>query len=305
MNTASTQRRPRTTAIAWLLFVMVCAVFAAVEWGTYSARERVEAGEIEDGRRAVLLESAIRNFAVRDAIPNLEAKYNDWHPFPRQILDLPQGRVERILVPGERIDPSCAGWAVRIDYSVVPGAFWNRVRALPPARSASLADWLGGDAVREHVEQLRRLTLILCGVIWAIAIVLIPIAGPSRRPVAQVAIAATLLALLAWAADPDRTGLWSLPERNWIFRVSIGALILALFALLVPSRRRTLPGGRCACGYDLTGNVSGVCPECGEPTPAERHRRRAAELAPLAQAIEQTEVEPADSSEDEDALATE
>jgi len=26
--------------------------------------------------------------------------------------------------------------------------------------------------------------------------------------------------------------------------------------------------GRCTkCGYDLTGNVSGRCPECGEPIP--------------------------------------
>jgi len=31
--------------------------------------------------------------------------------------------------------------------------------------------------------------------------------------------------------------------------------------------RRRYPAGRCQkCGYDLTGNVSGRCPECGEPT---------------------------------------
>jgi hypothetical protein len=31
-------------------------------------------------------------------------------------------------------------------------------------------------------------------------------------------------------------------------------------------RRRRLRNGQCIrCGYDLTGNVSGVCPECGKP----------------------------------------
>lgn len=57
---------------------------------------------------------------------------------------------------------------------------------------------------------------------------------------------------------------------------------------------------RCnACGYDLTANVSGVCPECGQPTPTELRRRRDAELIPLADAIEQTETE---STDDPDAV---
>jgi len=35
-------------------------------------------------------------------------------------------------------------------------------------------------------------------------------------------------------------------------------------------RRQPLAAGHCqTCGYNLTGNVSGVCPECGE-TMAER-----------------------------------
>ena len=35
---------------------------------------------------------------------------------------------------------------------------------------------------------------------------------------------------------------------------------LALLSRLLPKK----PGpGHCPCGYDLTGNVSGVCPECG------------------------------------------
>ena len=47
-------------------------------------------------------------------------------------------------------------------------------------------------------------------------------------------------------------------------------LSLPLLATLFPAlmlwwpRRLSLPGHCAPCGYDLTGNVSGVCPECGE-----------------------------------------
>jgi hypothetical protein len=43
-------------------------------------------------------------------------------------------------------------------------------------------------------------------------------------------------------------------------------LIVALAtAYLWWSDRRRIPPGHCRkCGYNLTGNVSGVCPECGQ-----------------------------------------
>jgi hypothetical protein len=51
-------------------------------------------------------------------------------------------------------------------------------------------------------------------------------------------------------------------------------LWLPLVALLPPTlwlwhrdRRRPRPGYCRRCDYDLTGNVSGVCPECGTPIP--------------------------------------
>ena len=46
-------------------------------------------------------------------------------------------------------------------------------------------------------------------------------------------------------------------------------MLLALVGLptaILWYRDRRWPKGRCqSCGYDLTGNVSGICPECGEP----------------------------------------
>ncbi len=51
-------------------------------------------------------------------------------------------------------------------------------------------------------------------------------------------------------------------------------LLPLLLAALVPTAllwwldRRKYPPGHCGkCGYDLTANVSGVCPECGSPIP--------------------------------------
>ena len=56
-----------------------------------------------------------------------------------------------------------------------------------------------------------------------------------------------------------------LPPCHMMFLIGIaGAWTLFEFC---KSRRARYGAGRCArCGYDLTGNVSGVCPECGAKT---------------------------------------
>ena len=48
------------------------------------------------------------------------------------------------------------------------------------------------------------------------------------------------------------------------FWIPLAASLLG-FILLRPKRR--LPLGCRECDYDLTGNVSGTCPECGTPIP--------------------------------------
>jgi hypothetical protein len=71
--------------------------------------------------------------------------------------------------------------------------------------------------------------------------------------------------------DPDQ--LW-LPRRvagagrdYFAIPVWMPILLLALPTATLWYRDRRPPKGHCQnCGYNLTGNVSGRCPECGEPT---------------------------------------
>ena len=71
----------------------------------------------------------------------------------------------------------------------------------------------------------------------------------------------------AWLVTPaDQTiGTW-IYVPLWLF-----AILLLVYPTLAFIRgpfarwRRSRKGVCLKCGYDLTGNVSGVCPECGEP----------------------------------------
>ena len=64
------------------------------------------------------------------------------------------------------------------------------------------------------------------------------------------------------------------PESILLVLLVLGLLAIPLavaILLIVPAtmwwrERPRFPRGHCqTCGYDLTGNVSGICPECGEP----------------------------------------
>ncbi len=55
--------------------------------------------------------------------------------------------------------------------------------------------------------------------------------------------------------------------------VSVLWLLLAIVAYGMHRRRRREAAACRSCGYDLTGNVSGTCPECGAAVPEDLVRR--------------------------------
>jgi hypothetical protein len=90
---------------------------------------------------------------------------------------------------------------------------------------------------------------------------------------------------------------------DWIAFASLASLFVGLLVAIIPCHPAIVPPGRCGkCDYDLTGNLSGICPECGTMTPREARRRHLEQFAPLAEAIQETIVEPVP---DEEERATE
>ncbi|MBU0717644.1 MAG: hypothetical protein KJ749_05290 [Planctomycetes bacterium] len=60
----------------------------------------------------------------------------------------------------------------------------------------------------------------------------------------------------------------SLGARVWVVAFLLGIYPAVSFIRGPLRRRRRRKRGLCIkCGYNLTGNVSGVCPECAEPVP--------------------------------------
>jgi hypothetical protein len=70
----------------------------------------------------------------------------------------------------------------------------------------------------------------------------------------------------------------SIKAQPW-FVLLVLALIPACVMILILRRRQRPPGACLTCGYDLTGNVTGRCPECGSVAVRKQSRTEAEEPA--------------------------
>ena len=93
-----------------------------------------------------------------------------------------------------------------------------------------------------------------------------------RQPPRELFIGpVNFIARLDWGAQPwpelrRRGNDWDLDVPLWPLAFMLWGI--ALWYCRAGARRTALQqSGHCACGYDLTGNVSGRCPECGKPVP--------------------------------------
>jgi hypothetical protein len=109
--------------------------------------------------------------------------------------------------------------------------------------------------------------------VWSVACVRLPRIGVG-------AIAETVTTLVACVISTSVLGR-SLPEdlspsdanviAAFCHAVTLAVLVLPLWRDRHPRTPATTSERHCEkCGYNLTGNVSGVCPECGTPVADER-----------------------------------
>jgi integrase/recombinase XerC len=114
---------------------------------------------------------------------------------------------------------------------------------------------LGMSAVMKRRSRMRRVLEWMCTLAFAGSVVWIWLCG--------------------WHFSPY-------PKLNWSWRLALdqryafwlfASLPLAARTVLWYTRPRSVPRGHCqTCGYNLTGNVSGVCPGCGTPIKREGER---------------------------------
>ena len=119
------------------------------------------------------------------------------------------------------------------------------------------------------VEELRRAWLSIGPLVWLVLLIATLVLWWRWRRAARVsADALSLVALtcfLGWLLAPNYTltlkGMLSNDNLFWGVCMLIASLVIRRMAR---KRAESVPPGHCpTCGYDLRGNTSGVCPECG------------------------------------------
>lgn len=85
-------------------------------------------------------------------------------------------------------------------------------------------------------------------------------------------------------SDHHNTREWGFEFPFWLVPLVLAAIALVM---ALRTRKRAPSGGCVACGYNLTGNLSGICPECGSKIPEGpgMQRSRASLLIKLLGAI--------------------
>lgn len=305
--TPAEPRRSRRRLWAWAAFLAACGAFVVCKpaYDRHWRRQVLRADEAaRQAQRARQL--------TRDAIwQRLFLMTGEPAATLEEGLGLPAGRLDAVPsrgrhsleIPGEMLGPlrraprgdlmggadapaapttappDSTGWRVTLHFR---DGVYTSARALPPPAAPVRRPLM---ASLNLADAAARLTLFVVPFVWLGGLLAAWAERRTRgRRFAEVALAAVVAGSAAWGV------------RRGTFTTVTGLTgwgTLAVMALVAAGAMRQL--GRAArlrghhrchqCGYDLTGNVSGVCPECGTWTPQGTRRRQAEQAETVARAV--------------------
>ncbi|HET6246078.1 MAG TPA: hypothetical protein VFE47_00120 [Tepidisphaeraceae bacterium] len=259
-------------ARGWLILLLACAMLGGIRGVLEKGRRQDEINRAKNQA----LHRILRDEMELEAGPFASAK------LLKMAAKIPGAGLADI--PGGRFGPQYRGWVLRLHFSPRPAdnSYPESIASgeiLPPPtmqiRGEPTSLWW-------TVEYLRAAILLLAMVAWSAGIILIMSVRGVRHQVSRWCLAAALLTMFAAALACDFQ--WKvrlLGQSRW-FVIGAAMAFVALVLRLIPARRQ-VENGRChGCRYDLTGNISGVCPECGTPTARHLREIRLAEVSPVA-----------------------
>lgn len=88
-----------------------------------------------------------------------------------------------------------------------------------------------------------------------------------RRMFLASFLSGSMAVVIRYEMDPSYRASWRISWAteaiSWWVVATFIAIVIGLLFLPFRVPRKTIPGCCAKCRYDLTGNVSGACPECG------------------------------------------
>jgi len=282
------RRRVRPIVVWWTTLLVACALaFALKLWQNHevTSRARAEAKAWRD-TEARARSAPLRVPEMFDALQREVAAGQRRAPTTQDVADLLNGgRPVGESQPGRALwywtDPKTSMlWELRFHDDVWIGyekRFYNsavpEIRGLPRSVPPPLYDEI------ERASYFIQSHGWMAGVVVGLAVAL-TIWLRQAAPLAHVLLGVAVICLAA-ASMPLRTQpppiVLPLLDRLPGILLMIGVACIALRIHMRPRRVRPGEGPKCEqCGYDLTGNISGVCPECGSDAPTPPPRRASA-----------------------------
>jgi len=269
----SRSRETRIRVRMWIIFAALMLPFCAVKgWQEYADRKW--------GRQSGYDATKTSSWAILRAVRPLIGFPAD-QVEARLTAAFPQLKLDSAPVSATGNSDSCYRRVLRDTKTGDTFHFYYRDGTYRYATARQSNPLLGTEpnhyAPVEYARQCIQLTSVACWGIVFLALLLVARltkirdAAVIQRLLVHLLSMAMLAVSITWALDPDPWGRYrrtDIHADQWIVLGLIAATLITV--VFTYRRKKPLPLGFCpTCGYNLTGNISGICPECGTPVPEE------------------------------------